>query len=624
MKRNILLLLIVLLGSALRIYGINFEVPHPDEYVIVQSAVHFSVADAPLEGYGLYTLYAWPAFTLVYLQILIYNIYFMLGWLLNWFPSIDAFREYYLTDPSSFYLLGRIMCVAFGIGTVAVLYKIAQRQYNHGVGLLAALFLAANFMHSFHSQFTRPDIPSLFLILVTLLYCLKIMDNPELKYYIYAGIFAGLAIATKFTSGIVLLMIFICHFAGEGMKIFTSENKYEEKPFVFFLPIIFGVIIISGSMAVYLYDFTGWIETYLLPDIRTNLQTQAFLNALIKLGLFSGAILIVSGVFIRFSKKARKFVLNGLLNKKLIVGMVAVVICFMIADPLFFLNFKEQMKVFIYTPMFFGENDTFPIAGGIGFIGNALWYIKGSLIWGAGVPLLIIGTMGLIYTLAEKRRDNAVFLVFPVIYFIAICKGNLKWERYVIPMLPFISVYAAVFLQVAVSKIKTNRVSEKGKEFILAVIALCIVVVPMYNILRYDYLLTQKDTRIISKEWIEKEIPHGSKIGQDAYSGDLSEELFDLTKEYSLGCKSFEHYVDNGYQYLIVSDTQYERFLKKPDKFPQNAEFYKDLISKGELVKEIIPRNDLWPKPEKRFSKFHIHISPSIKIYQIQSTDSHG
>ena len=612
--KRVLLILILLIASVLRFYGINFEIPHPDEHVTIQGTMYF-MTDAPLNEYGLYTLYAWPAFTLVYIQFFAFSVYFIIGWLMNLFPGIAAFRDFYITDPSSFFLLGRIINVAFSIGTILVLYHIAKRQYNHRIALLASFFLSANFMYSFHSQFTRPDIPSLFFILMTLWFCLKIMEQRELKFYIYAGVFAGLAIATKFTSGIVLLLIFICHLISEESV--YEKNKHDGNRPIFLLLIIFGTILFIAGISVSIFDFTGWIETYLLPDIRTNKQTQAFLEALIKLGYILGFILIISGALLKYSDKFRKIFLNGLLNKKLIYGLAALVVCFIIADPLFLINFKEQMKVFIYTPMFFGENDTFPLAGSLGFIGNILWYIKGPLVWGAGFVLLLLATMGILYSLLKKPRNDVVLLIFPFIYFIAICKGNLKWERYVIPLLPFIAVYAAVFLHAVVMRIKISRFPDRWKDTILAILAICIVALPVYNTLRYDFLLTQKDTRITSKEWIETNIPSGSKIGQDSYTGDLSEENYDITKKFSLGIEPFEYYLENGYQYLIVSDTQYERYFASPGRFEKYISFYNTLFSRGRLIKEIKPRNDLWPLPGERFKKYHIHISPRIKIFDI-------
>lgn len=620
-KRNYTFICILFFALALRLYGIDFEVPHPDEYVIVQSAMHFSVAETPLEGYGLYTLYAWPAFTMVYLQILSYNLFYFIGWLLNWFPDIESFRNFYLSNPSIFYLLGRLTCVTFSMGTIYILYIIAKRLYNLRVALIAATLLSINFMYSFHSQFTRPDIPTLFFILVALLFCTKIQSSREMKNYIYAGLFSGLAIATKFTSGIVLFVVMICHFVGEGRPVFYNENKYEKNSLFSLLPLIIGITILMSSTALVIFDFTVFIETYFLPDIRTNSSTQAFFTALIKLGFVTGSALIIIGLSVKYSEIFRRFFLNGVLNKNLIAGMLTLVVCFMVADPLFFINLKEQVKVFVYTPMFFGENDTFPTAGGLGLIGNALWYIKGSLLWGSGPPVLILSIMGMVYALLKKRKRDFAILFFSLMYFIGICKGALKWERYVIPLLPFISLYAAVFLTYIIESIKRPILPERVKALILTVLTIAIVTLPLINIIRYDYLLTQKDTRVISKEWVEANIPTGSKIGQDAYTGKLIPTNYDITKKYSLGIDTYEHYVKSGYQYLIVSDTQYERYFAGSSNFKNYAIFYKTLFSKGELLKEIKLKDEFWPHQKDRFSKYHIHISPIIRIYRINSPE---
>ena len=68
----------------------------------------------------------------------------------------------------------------------------------------------------------------------------------------------------------------------------------------------------------------------------------------------------------------------------------------------------------------------------------------------------------------------------------------------------------------------------------------------------------------------------------------------------------------------MVSDTQYVRYFAEPEKHPHQVDFYKTLFAKGDLIKTFQPRK-LWPYPDNRFTKYHIHISPTIKVYQINN-----
>jgi hypothetical protein len=252
-----------------------------------------------------------------------------------------------------------------------------------------------------------------------------------------------------------------------------------------------------------------------------------------------------------------------------------------------------------------------------GFLENLWWYTAGALNWGAGLPILIMAILGLIWSLTAKNKKNSLFLLFPIIYLITICSGKFRWDRYAVALMPFIAVYSAIFLHNLWELIFTEKRKLKGKTLILLMAVGIIIGKPLYNIIRYDYLLTQKDTRILTKEWMESNIPQGSKIGQDAYTGELSEAIFSITRQFSLSVYPLKYYIENDYQYLLVSDTQYNRYLAEPEKYPENVGFYKTLFSECALVQEFIPDDSLWPYPENRFSKYHIHISPTIKIYRI-------
>jgi 4-amino-4-deoxy-L-arabinose transferase-like glycosyltransferase len=619
-NRNITLFLIVLFAIALRLYGINFEVPHPDDYITVQAAMHFGVAQVELSGHGLYALYTWPAFTLVYLQMLLFALYFLFGWLTGIFPDIESFRNLYLTDPHSFYLIGRIMCTVFAAGTIWTLYCLARKLYNHQIGLLAALFLSVSFIHSFHSQFIRPDVPATFFIILAILYALKAVEQGNLRYYVYLGIITGLATATKFTSGILVLLILAAFLFSEGKKVIANTKPVQTNRIV---PIsLMAIGLLSVITTIYISE-TRFLENQALRfsvDGNLNKETMSFLIYLKTGAGITGMAALVFGFASVLSPKLYGLTVDLATSRKLLTAIILTVTTFAVFDPLFFLNFKEQLRVFLTDPNFMGQNALFVGVDSLGFWENILWYTKGSLIWGAGTYITLAAGAGLIVTLVHyKKQENILVLIVPMSYFLLICTGNFIWERYTITLMPFVALYAAFFLYWFSERVLSIKVSKKQRDAVLTMIALLLIISPVYNIIRYDYLLTQRDTRVMAKKWVESNIEAGSKIGQDAYTGDISEALFYITQKYSLSDEPLNYYEKEGYQYLLVSDTQYNRYLAEPDKYPNNVKFYRQLFSEGHLIEEFIPRQDLWPKPHERFNKYHIHISPTIKIYYIDN-----
>lgn len=616
-NKNIILYIIISFALSLRLYGINYEVPHPDDYITVQGAMHFGPPQVILNEYGIYALYNWPAFSLVYIQILLFTIYFSFGWLIGLFPSLESFRFLYYTDPHSFYLIGRLMSVSFAIATIWIMYYFGKRLYNHKVGLLASLFLSVSFIHCFHSQFIRPDIPSTFLIILILMSCMKIMELKDTKYYLYAGILTGLATATKFTSAMMIIPILMAHILAEGKDLFNSTRVFVRKYIFQAILIVLGAFILVGCLLAPTLVFPHLQGVKFSPNAIVNKHFLIFLNKMAHIGLLLGSFITLAGIFSAYSSAVKNFIINLISSKKLLSCAVAVILSFIIFDPLFFIDFKNQFRIIITDINFSGMNNPVIGADSLGFWGNFVWYIKGGLKWGLGLHFEIMAGFGLLLAVYRRQKKDILIFSFLGIYFLIIMSGYLKWDRYVIPLMPFVALYCAKFIDVLLEKILPIKVTEKRRNAIFICVAIVMILFPIINILRYDYLITQKDTRTIAKEWIQKNISPGSKIGQDVYTGNISKANFKILKKYSLSEKDLSQYINEGFDYLIVSDTQYKRYFAEPLKYSENVKFYQELFESGMLIKEFMENSNLWPKAEERFLIYHIHASPIIKIYQI-------
>ncbi len=612
------LFLILILALTLRLYGIHFEVPHPDDYITVQGAMHFGPAKLVPTGYGLYGLYVWPAFTLVYVQGLLFALYWLIGNLLGVFPNIESFRNLYLADPSSFFLIGRMMNVCFSLGTIWSLYYLAKKSYNHKIGLLASLFLATSFIHSFHSQFIRPDIPATFFIVLAVLSCLMILEKREPKYYLYAGILSGLAIATKFTSGLLVFLIFMTHLMVTGKGLFRDHYSLTTKKIVSGMCMTFGILLVFAGSAVSPNDLFHFIETFFSYSGELSAATFNFLQLLLQVGTILGVGFILIGFLLIRSSTVGNVILNLAGSKYLLMSFAAVLLTFVMSDPLFLLDFKRQLQIFIRDPNFLGRSSSFLGADSHGFVKTAWWYLKGPLNWGAGILIAIPAALGLLLSLYRKRPADLLIIAFPLSYFLVISAGKSQWARYVISLMPFVALYAASFLHTLLERLSNRYNSETKQNVILSLLAFGLVIPSTYNILRYDHLLSQTDTRTLAKAWVIENIPAGTKIGQDAYTGNIPMENYQITKKFSLSDKPLHYYIENNYQYLMVSDTQYNRYLEKPEKYVSNVKFYRNLFANAERVKEFRTGSELWPYPNERFSKYHIHISPRIDVYRVR------
>ena len=226
-KRSISVMLMLVLSAAFlgRFTGIWANLPlivHPDEPHIVNRALQLTPSDMNPHFFD------WPGSLLIYGLFLCYRMLLGFG---NLLQSLGVSPPGFLWDMSTYYFIGRLVVVLFGVATVYLVYQIGEKIHGALVGLIAALFLAFSVLHVEASHHALPDIPLAFFIMLSFLYCLRIYELGHRGDYIRAGIYAGLAVALKYNGGILVLPIGLAHLLHKlGQKrpkeILCSANLY--------------------------------------------------------------------------------------------------------------------------------------------------------------------------------------------------------------------------------------------------------------------------------------------------------------------------------------------------------------------------------------------------------------
>ncbi|HEX3243785.1 MAG TPA: glycosyltransferase family 39 protein [Chloroflexota bacterium] len=107
--------------------------------------------------------------------------------------------------PSIYMYLGRATSALLGGISVLVVYGLGRELVSASTGLLAALFLAMNFLHVRDSHFATNDVPAVALALVSVWLSARSLDRPSVSGFLWAGLFGGLATSAKYSMGLYLL-----------------------------------------------------------------------------------------------------------------------------------------------------------------------------------------------------------------------------------------------------------------------------------------------------------------------------------------------------------------------------------------------------------------------------------
>ena len=197
--------LLLAVALVLRLYGIDWDgghLYHPDERAILTHTydlgvpslhnlgVLFNADESPLNPrwfpYG--TL---PIYVLKALQLVVS-------------PYIDL-------DLVALGRVGRVLSALADTATVAVVYRLGLLLFNRRVGLAAAGLVALAVLHIQLSHFFTAETFQTLFIVSSLYFMVQVVRRGRLRDSLWAGVFVGLAMATKVSSAPVLLPLGLAH-----------------------------------------------------------------------------------------------------------------------------------------------------------------------------------------------------------------------------------------------------------------------------------------------------------------------------------------------------------------------------------------------------------------------------
>lgn len=149
-----------------------------------------------------------------------------------------------------------------------------------------------------------------------------------------------------------------------------------------------------------------------------------------------------------------------------------------------------------------------PGATGEGFLSNLAWYAVNPLGTSFGWIGLIAGTAGVV--LFARRRPSAALAVLPgpTAFLLAICGQSLIWERWVVPLLPFLALGLGWVLREC--WLRTQHAARWSAA--LPVAAGLAVAAPMLVQSRASAIERDNDTRQLASAWVRENIPAGATI----------------------------------------------------------------------------------------------------------------
>lgn len=368
--------------------------------------------------------------------------------------------------------------------------------------------------------------------------------------------------------------------------------------------------LLSGALALaVLYASLRIIEQ---PTMRNYLVAGVLVGLSIatKYPLALTALIVIAAHGAHCEWKARAI----LQSKQLWLAGGVALITFSIATPLFWPLLPRAIEQLRY------EARTSHLgADGLSFWGNLRFYATHVLNYGIGTLTSILALVGALHLLVKRRSQALTVLVFPIALIIALSLHGLHWDRWMIPVVPFIALLAGyVITEItclprlqnrwcrqfagragmappkAESEAETlaprprrgrGRVSASAcfwKVGLVAVISLTLVPPAMRTIRTWNSF-RHAETREVAKNWlIENGIPN-ARVAREPYTPFLNNAMNETLLP-SLGVLNDKQLTERNMDYLLANADQRERLFTAPDTFPVFIEYYENNLRASQLV----------------------------------------
>jgi len=359
-------------------------------------------------------------------------------------------------------LLGRLISAIFDSLTVLLIYLITKQLFSSNKkALLASLVYALSVLPVQLSHFYAVDTLLTFFICLTLYQTIVLYRHFTVKNSIFAGIYFGLALATKI-SATVLLISFFFSFTVETLLSLKKEIfSYKSSPRQKIIKIIASLI-----------NPSFWIKSRIFKLKRVILYSLLI-------------ILFTVLTFVVFQPYS------------------------VIDFPTFWRQINEQKTM---------TRDAFVFPYTLQYVGTiSYWYqLKNIFLWGMGPAFSILSLFGIILTFKKlikglttpgnENSEGAQLILFSffIAYFLVVGSFAIKFMRYCLPLYPIFAIFSAN----ALVYFKKN-------------IRLFFIFANLFWLFSCLSIYSKPNTRVSATNWINDNIPSGSIILREHWDDGL-------------------------------------------------------------------------------------------------------
>jgi hypothetical protein len=255
------------------------------------------------------------------------------------------------------------------------------------------------------------------------------------------------------------------------------------------------------------------------------------------------------------------------------LAALAAVAGFVIANPMILFDTGDAVAGIAF------NINVYNVAGHVGYQGDSVrYYIDYLWTTGFGPVLSVLAVAGISWALLRHRAADLITVVFVVIYFILVSIPTVRFERNLMPLVPFVSLLAGRFvadLAFGLKRLLAGRSAPLARVWVAALLLL-LLAQPAVAAAGNAQVQNLPDTRSVALEWVDANLPSGTTVVREAYTPQLSATTYKVGFTWTLSSHGLEWYRSHGFRYAVASSLMYSRYVGTDT---AEGHFYTDLFA---------------------------------------------
>ena len=426
----------------------------------------------------------------------------------------------FTTNPVPFYLIGRLVSVAYGVGSVVATWLLGRRLIGDAGGVLASLALPATSLAVAHGQLVRTDTAGLFFALIALWLMVRAMDRGRYRDWALAGGAIGLAVASRYFLATLVVPYAVAAWvwldASLARPRLRLPNRSTDRWLAPAVGLLFVPILFLATSPFVLIHLRRAIAD-LRHEARAVNPGADGLSPLGNLAWYLGdvipatfglglLVLAAAGAVVVARRNGRATAVLGAFSATYLIGISA--------SPLHWTRYVIPLA---------------PVVGIL--VAAAVLAIAAALANAVGGWLASRGG-------AERSPEDV--------------SGD-------------------------------DRRPGRRSISVATAIVVAVLIPSMGSVLAADRLRAAPSTRAVATDWVQANLPPDRRIAEEWYTAYLDTVRPDALRVFTLATRSLDAYRADGYRYLISSSAIADRY-QNVARYPTEHAFYASLKSTGRLV----------------------------------------